>query len=106
MSDENQKNVWIVYNDTRKDYGAAEKYGKLRDIFSNILPRNYNGPKMIEHVRYTLRNYRAGDYILVVGDPVLVAMATAVALEHDPVINYLRWDNFDFNYTPFSVDFD
>lgn len=99
------KNVWVVYNDSRKDYGAAEKFGKLRDIFSN-LGRTYDADKMMEHIRYTMRNYVVGDYLLVVGDPVLVAMVTAVALEHDPEVNFLRWNKFDFCYTPFAVNFD
>lgn len=100
----NQRNVFIVYNDSRKDFGAAEKYGQLKDIFSSV-GRVYNGDKLIEHARRVLRNWQEGDYLLFVGDPTLCALSLAVALEHEEEVNVLRWDRNNFEYTPLRLNF-
>lgn len=101
----NQKNVFIVYNDTRKDFSAAEKYGQLRDIYSS-LGRQYNGDKLIEHARRVLRNWQPGDYLLMVGDPTLCAICMSVILEKEGEIDVLRWDRNQFEYAPLKLNFD
>lgn len=101
----NERNVFIVYNDTRKDMSAAEKFGKLRDVFSSM-GRQYNGDKLIEHARRVLRNWEPGDYLLLVGDPALCCICAAVALEIEGEINVLRWDRTNFEYTPLKLNFE
>lgn len=100
----NRKTVWIAQNDTRKDFTAAEKYGELKDVFSSV-SREYRGDKLIEHARRVLSKWQPGDSILVVGDPSLVAVCTAVVLEFDDEITLLRWDRTNFNYVPLTLNF-
>jgi len=45
------------------------------------------------------------DYILMVGDPALCSVATAVAREYCDEINILSWDRRSFSYTPLTFDF-
>lgn len=101
----NDRNVFVVYNDSRKDMSAAEKYGKLKDVFSSV-GRQYNGDKLIEHARRVLRNWEAGDYLLLVGDPTLCCICAAVALEMEGEINVLRWNRDSFEYTPLRLNFE
>ena len=96
--------VYVVYNDTRKNMKAAEKFGVLKDIFSSV-GRIYNGDKLIEHARRVLADWQPGDYLLMVGDPSLCAICTAVALEMDEEITVLRWDRTNFEYIPLQLNF-
>lgn len=100
----NQNTCWVVYNDSRKNMSAAEKYGQLKDVFSSV-GRVYNGDKLIEHARRVLQNWQPGDYLLLVGDPTLCGICMAVALEYEEEINVLRWDRSNFDYTPLKLNF-
>lgn len=101
----NERNVFVVYNDTRKDMSAAEKFGRLRDVYSS-LGRHYNGDKLIEHARRVLRNWQPGDYLLLVGDPTLCGICMSVVLEKEGEITVLRWDRVNFEYVPLPLNFD
>lgn len=99
-----QRTVFVVYNDTRKNMSAAEKFGQLKDVFTSV-GRVYNGDKMIEHARRVLKDWQPGDYLLMVGDPTLCAICASVALEYDEEINVLRWDRTNFDYVPLTLNF-
>jgi len=100
----NKQTCWVVYNDTRKNMNAAEKFGVLKDVFSSV-GKNYNGDKLIEHARRVLSNWQPGDYLLLVGDPALCGICMSVALEYDDEINILRWDRNNFDYVPLKLNF-
>lgn len=101
----NERSVFVVYNDRRKDFSAAERYGKLKDVFSSV-GRAYNGDKLIEHARRVLRNWQPGDHLLLVGDPTLCGICMAAVLEKEGEINVLRWDRVNFEYVPLRLNFD
>lgn len=100
----NQRQVFVVYNDTRKNLTAAERFGKLKDVFSSV-GRVYHGDKLIEHARRVLKDWQPGDYLLMVGDPTLCAICLAVVLEYDEEVNVLRWDRTNFDYVPLPLNF-
>lgn len=100
----NQRTVFVVFADHRKDFSKAEEFGQLRDVFSSV-GRNYNASALIEHARHVLGQSQPGDYLLVVGDPTLVGICMVVMAELDGRMNLLRWDRDDFRYSPLSLDF-
>jgi hypothetical protein len=102
MTQENT--VWVVFNDTRKDFTKAEVYGKIKDVFSSI-GRAYNGPELIEHARHVLEKSKPTDYVLLVGDPALCAICTTVMAELHGGSTVLRWDRERFHYIPLELDF-
>lgn len=101
----NEKTVWVVYNDTRKNMVAAEKHGKLKDVFSSI-GRHYSPDKIMAHARTTLQDWQEGDCLLMVGDPVLCAVCVAIVSETEAAVPVLRWDNTNFNYARLELNFD
>ena len=100
----NGATVYVVYNDSRKNMSAADKFGQLKDVYSSV-GRVYNGDKLIEHARRVLDNWQPGDYLLLVGDPTLCGICMAVALESEEEINVLRWDRINFDYVPLRLNF-
>jgi len=100
----NQRTVFIAHANDRINTSAAEKYGKLRDVFSSVGPR-YNTQKMIEYARHVLSNWQEGDYLLMIGDPSLCSVCMTVISEFDDVINVLSWDRNEFQYVTRRWDF-
>lgn len=100
----NKRTVFIVQNDTRKDYTPAEQYGELKDIFGNV-GFHYNTEAMLAHARRVLSKWQSGDSILMSGDPTLCGIAVTVASELDDVVFTLNWDNRDFQYIRRRWDF-
>ncbi len=96
--------VWIVYNDSRKDFSKAENYGQLRDVFSSI-GRNYDGQTALEYARHVLSQSSPEDYLLMVGDPALCAICAIAMAELNEEMSILRWDRERFQYTPLLLDF-
>jgi hypothetical protein len=101
---ENERTVYVVQNDPRKDYSAATEFGRLKDIFGDVRGR-YKTDAMLEHARRVLANWQPGDHILIGGDPTLCGIAIAVALEFDSVVRTLNWDKYDFQYISRRWDF-
>jgi hypothetical protein len=103
--DHNKRTVFVVQNDARKDYSDAKRYGALKDVFGNVT-RHYNTPRMIDHARRVLSNWQSGDYLLIAGDPTLCGVCMGLVAAKHGVVDVLRWDKIDFQYTPQRWDFD
>lgn len=101
----NKPTVWIVFNDSRKDFSKAEDYGQLRDVFSSI-GKNYDGRTVLDHARHVLAQSTQEDYLLMVGDPALCAICAIAIAEVNETMTLLRWDREKFKYLPVALDFE
>ena len=97
MTDENQKTVFVVQVDNSKDLSDAKRYGALKAVFGNP-KKPYNTSNMISKARRVLRNWRVGDYLLMIGDPTLCGVCMSIVTELDDTINVLSWDRNSFQY--------
>ena len=101
----NSRTVFVVNADSTKDLSEARKFGKLRAVFDN--PRKpYDTKKLMSQARFVLQNFEDGDYLLMIGDPALCAIATSVVSEQYGKINTLSWDRRHFTYTRQEWNFD
>lgn len=105
MYNGNRATVYVVQNDSRKNFSDAERYGQLKDVFGNVGSR-YNTARMVEHARRVLREWQPGDHLLIVGDPTLCGVAMTVIAEQQDVVDVLRWDRIEYKYVPQRWDFD
>jgi len=94
--------VWIVDNSTRKTIKDAARFGELEHIFTDA---EYDDP--VQHAREVLKDFREGDYICLIGDPKLSAVAVAVVVQNNPdtEIRLLQFDSRTFMYQPFYLKF-
>lgn len=104
MDNSNQKTVFVVFNDTRKDMSKAERFGRLKDVFSSV-GRNYNADALIAHARHVLEKADKGDCLLLVGDPTLCGICMTVLSEYQDAFEVLRWDRDRFDYFPLMLKF-
>lgn len=101
----NDKTVYVVQVDNTKDLSDAKKYGSLRAVFGNP-KKPYNTGAMISSARRVLRNWKDGDYLLMIGDPTLCAVCMSIITEDAGIVNVLSWDRNTFQYLPLEWDFD
>lgn len=101
----NRNTVWIVFEDTRRNYSAGEQFGQLKNVFSNI-SRNYNPDSAVAHARRALADMHENDYLLMSGDPALCAICVTVAAEKQGKVRILRWDRVTMTYNPMVINFD
>lgn len=107
MSNEigNRNTVWIVFEDTRRNYSAGEQFGNLKTVFSSI-SRNYNPDSAISHAIRTLADMNENDYLLMSGDPALCAICVSLAVEKFGRVRILRWDRVTMTYHPMVLNFE
>lgn len=96
--------VFVVQVDHSKDLSDAKKYGKLRAVFSN--PRKpYDTHSLVSKARKVLENWKAGDYLLMIGDPTLCAVCMTLICDEVDNLNVLSWDRNTFQYISQKWDF-
>lgn len=109
-----QSRVFIVqppvYLDTKSntlipkfDFSSAEKYGKLVTLLSpSAAP--FKNEKIVEELNDRLITFGKDDFILCVGNPTLIGIATAIAAHHsDGHIKVLQWHGRKREYIPIKV---
>ncbi len=107
MSEESPErpNVWVIYDDGRKDTEIAGKYGRLRNMFTGFV----HWDMVVYQTRKMFQNrYKQGDYLVIVGDPKLVAIVVTVAEKYfseDGTVNLLCWSKKEQEYFPETYKF-
>jgi folate-dependent tRNA-U54 methylase TrmFO/GidA len=94
-----------VLQDTGKNFRSAEQFGDLK----MLLPNNRNiilsaGP-VTHKLRKELSTFCDDDYLLLIGDPAIIAIAGAVASEMNRgKFKVLRWDRNEARYYDIEID--
>lgn len=99
MEPGNTRTVYVVQVDYNKDVSDAKRFGSLRAVFGSAR-KPYDTPALIAKARRVLSNWNPGDYLLMIGDPVLCAVCMALVAERYEDINVLSWDRNTFQYMP------
>lgn len=90
----------------RFDLSAADEYGPREFLLSpNAKP--FEPAPIARDLHRSLKNFTADDFLLLVGNPVLIGMATAVAAYYsDGVVNFLQWHGKERRYVAVTADID
>ena len=101
--------VFIVQNqhrwDTRVeafvpkfDFTRAEKYGELVSLLSPTAAP-FNPRSILDELRTKLRDYGDDDYLLLIGNPMLIGYTVAIAADiNDGRVNLLQWSGSEKGY--------
>ena len=61
--------------------------------------------RYVQKMKKNLQDFRKQDYLLAVGDPVIIGISTAAVSEvTSGQFNILKWDKREFRYYPLEVD--
>tara|TARA_R110002020_G_scaffold175051_1_gene366984 strand:+ start:563 stop:862 length:300 start_codon:yes stop_codon:yes gene_type:complete len=96
--------VFAVQEVEGRNLLPAKEFGEV--VF--LLPPRTNimfAPKpTTSRIRYGLRGFTQEDYLLLIGDPVAIGVATAEAFRNTPTVKFLKWDNREHKYYPVEVE--
>ena len=92
--------VFVVQKpDKKKNILSATEYGELDFILSETENIMYTPVSTISRIKHTLRNFSEEDYLLLIGDPVAIGVATHFALlSNKNSAKILKWDNREYKY--------
>lgn len=82
------------------DLSPAENYGRLEYLLPPTASP-FRVVPLIKELHDRLREYTPDDYLLLVGNPVLIGCAAAIAAEYgDGSVRFLQWSGRDGTYIP------
>ncbi len=81
----------------------AEDYGQIKFLLSpSASPFRCEG--IVEELHVKLKDFTEDDYLLLIGNPILIGVVTAIAAKYCEVITFLQWSGKDNRYLPVTVD--
>ena len=96
--------VFVVQEVPNRNVLPAQKYGELilclppGDVVLSAAPT-------LSRLRKKLKDYKDGDYILTMGDPIAIALAGAIASDiNNGNVQFLKWDRQERVYYPVKAN--
>lgn len=86
----------------RFDLSPAEEYGNLEYLLSPTAGPFHTGT-IIKELKEALIHYTPEDYLLLVGNPVLIGLTTAIVAQRVGEIQFLQWSGKDQRYIPIKA---
>jgi hypothetical protein len=96
--------VYVIQETEGKNLLPAQEYGELKALLPSGQITLSPGPS-IYRLRQRLQSFADDDYLLLVGDPIAIALAAMVAGSmNNGRINFLKWDRQEKRYYSVKVD--
>ena len=84
---------------------GASDFGYLVICLPPMSQAIYSAAPFIQKMKKNLQDFRKQDYLLAVGDPVIIGISTAAVSEvTSGQFNILKWDKREYRYYPLEVD--
>ena len=84
---------------------SASDFGYLVICLPNRDQAILSTAPYVQKMKKNLQDFRKQDYLLAVGDPVIIGISTAAVSEVTTCqFNILKWDKREFRYYPLEVD--
>lgn len=93
--------VYVTQEVAGRDISAAEKYGKIT-VLSVPGDYNFSIDILAQTIEARLATLTRNDWLLLMGDPVLMAVTAALAYKNIQVLRLLKWDKFKADYIPIT----
>jgi hypothetical protein len=98
--------VYVVQKpDKKKNILSATEYGELNFILSEEDNIMYEPESVTSEIKDSLQNFSDDDYLLLIGDPVAIGVATHFALlSNENSAKILKWDNREYKYYSIKLE--
>ena len=102
----NEKFVYVVQHPAPNiNILSASDFGYLVICLPNRDQAIYSTAPYVQKMKKNLQDFRKEDYLLAVGDPVIIGISTAeVSNVTSGQYNILKWDKREHRYYPLEVD--
>jgi hypothetical protein len=96
--------VYVVQEVPNKNIVPAQRFGELKILLGPGQVTFSPGPT-VRALRRALREFTDKDYLLLIGDPVAIGLATSLAAEaNQGRVQFLKWDKQERDYIPIKAD--
>ena len=89
--------VYVVQEPKGINIVSATKYGDIEIILPATEHMTFNTGAVVEKIKTKLTNFKEDDYLLLLGDPAAIGVATYFALEKHKNVQFLKWDRQEKN---------
>ena len=97
--------VYVIQEPAGKNIISAQEYGTIKIILPASSQVVFNSIPTMRKIYRALENFNDDDYLLLLGDPVAIGIAAAIASRNNfGRVNMLKWDKQEFRYIPVTVD--
>lgn len=87
----------------RFDLEPAKKFGRFEYLLSPTASP-FNPESIMRDLHAMLKDYRQGDWLLLIGNPCLIGFAVGVAAKYaNGHVNLLQWSGKDQDYLPITA---
>ena len=102
----NEKFVYVLQHPPANiNILGASDFGYLVICLPNRDQAILSTAPYVQKMKKNLQDFRKEDYLLAVGDPVIIGISTAAVHEvTSGQFNILKWDKREFRYYPLEVD--
>jgi hypothetical protein len=98
--------VYVVQKpDEKKNIISAREFGDFQFILPEKTSLMWNPQETVSAIKKELLYFDNKDYLLLIGDPAVIGICTAVAAGYSQGhVTFLKWDNREFKYYPIKVE--
>lgn len=97
--------VYVVQEQKNKNILPAQKYGEIKTLFAPDFQVGLSAGQTAQRLMAKMSRFTKDDYLLLIGDPVIIGIATAVASHWaNGKVQLLKWDRHEHMYYPVSFD--
>ena len=97
--------VYIIQDFGDKNLLPAKKYGGIRILLPANRQIMFSSTPTVRRLRDGLKKFSDEDYLLLIGDPAAIGIATSIASENNRGrFKLLKWDRQEADYYEIIVD--
>jgi hypothetical protein len=97
--------VYVPQEAIGKNIIPAMSYGQIRVCFPPNYQVNFDTEDAAKQLLFWLSDYTEEDFLLLIGDPILIGIAAACAsFWSKGRVKFLKWDRQEHIYLPVSAD--
>ena len=97
--------VYVIQDFGDKNLLPARKYGEIRILLPPNRQVVFSSAPTVRRLREGLKNFSDKDYLLLIGDPAAIGIATSIASENNRGrYKLLKWDRQEAEYFDINID--
>ena len=97
--------IYITQEMRGRDITDATSFGDIEILISAGEQASYSTQPTIRKLERKLRNFSDNDYLILAGDPAIIALAACIASRNNRCkFKMLKWDRQEEKYFPLEAD--
>jgi len=91
--------VYVTQEQKGKNLVSATKYGEIKILLPSTMQVNFATEEVVYEMSKKLQHFNDDDYLLLIGDPATIGIATAIAAKaNNGRVTLLKWDRQETLY--------